>query len=355
MRWRWVVAGVLVLGSLGAAFLALRTRSELSPLRDAAIVDASEDEAAAPLAEEEGGDPFASGTDAAAEIELPGWPGWPLPRGTTLTPETFCEGAAAARLFVRDPRCSIAETKADLVRKKKIPFAEFGEVMARSHAKRCIVRLGASVAKRRVQLDPEAGERCVATGIELAFDVGPSPIDTSACNGYVIGLAQRGEACSEPWECVDGLACVGFTAKKDGRCKPLPPLGAPCGNGEPDKNLPFDIGDRPACAKGAVCDPWGGTCRRAHVRGERCEQDWDCDVDLACRAHVCAGKARVGAGGACIGVAECEPSLYCAGTDYTKHPGVCTEKKRAGESCRDDSECKGHCDAQVCMSWCQSG
>jgi hypothetical protein len=367
MRPKWLVApGVVLTASLGA-FLALaphrNSPKDSGPTSDAtpdydATADASEPDAAS---SSEDSDPFAIDEDASAEIRLPGWPGWPLPKGTTVTPAVFCEGAIAASLFVRNPKCSVAETRADLERNKRKPFAGFGNVMARSKAAHCIARVTASIEKRRVRLDPEAGERCIAAGIDLAFDVVAGPIDTAECNGYLIGLQNEGQSCTDPWECIDGLACVGFTNTKDGRCKSLPQLGAPCGNGEPDRNMPFDIGERPACAKGARCYPWGGRCRRAQKKGERCDEDWDCLEELACRAHKCASKDRVAVGGTCLHIADCAPTLYCAGTDYLEKSGVCTPKKAAGESCNDDSECKGHCEfdartrKRFCMAWCQSG
>jgi hypothetical protein len=374
-RWRGLaVAATVTL--LGAAVIVWRVPRAATPDASTGILvtldarptdatasnaDSSEDDGRPDAATGSERHPFAIEADASAEIRLPGWPGWPLPQGTTLTPTVFCEGATAPRLFVRNPKCSAAEIRADIERNRRMPFGGFGDAMRRSQVLRCIARVTSSVEKARVRLDPEAGERCIAAAIAVAFDVIPSPIDTAECNGYVIGLQQMGQPCTDPWECIDGLACVGFTRTKDGRCKPLPTLGAPCGNGEPDRNLPFDIGDRPACSSGARCFPWGGTCRRARRRGERCEQDWDCLEELACRALRCASKERVAAGGACLADAECAPALHCAGTDYTKTPGVCTEKRAAGEACTDDSECRGHCELDAktpkhaCVAWCQSG
>src|SRR5206468_1385892 len=152
------------------------------------------------------GDPFALDADASPEIALPGWPGWPPPAGTEITPAVFCEGAVAPALFMRDPRCSVAESKADVARNANKPFAGFGRAMERSRAARCIARLASSAAKKRVRLDGEAGKRCIAAAIAAAYDDGPNTFESAACNGYVIGLASAGEPCADPWECSDGLA-----------------------------------------------------------------------------------------------------------------------------------------------------
>lgn len=295
--------------------------------------------------------------DASVEILLPGWPGWPLPATTTLTPMIFCQGTFGVTRYVRDPKCSRAETLED-IETKKHGIEAFGEVMSKSQTVRCVARLGGSVVKRRVELDPEAGIRCIEATIQEISDGWHDVIESAQCNGYVIGRQKDGEPCGQPWECLEGLACVGFTNKGDGRCKELPKVGARCGNGNPDKNLPLDIGDRPACAPGARCAPWGGTCEARIKLGRPCANTWDCMEGLACRGKKCTGEDRVSAGGACVGVYECATGLYCAGTDYMNKLGSCTEKKGAGETCRDDTECKGRCKydnrERKCISWCQS-
>lgn len=93
------------------------------------------------------------------------------------------------------------------------------------------------------------------------------------------------------------------------------------------------LDDGKACASdvqcvNAYCKKTGGAscgvCSKRVAAGETCDEDEDCDGDLACRQQVCV--AYVAAGGTCDATHPCREPLRC-------DSGACAKPVGVGETC----------------------
>ena len=248
----------------------------------------------------------------------------------------------------------------------------------------------------RVAFDVARIEACAAAYDEddaaLQIDVdgtgppGPSELP-AACTDLLEPLAQEGDACTQGWDCVEGLFCQAEPLDAPSlRCLPPAPVGGACLSATGFENGAIRVcGDAASCVDGECvaygtlnapcgaagcgddlyCD--GAMCR---ARGgvddpcasdDACGDDLYCDADDVCRpmqaageacdplAHGCEGVCvvcrpetaggatkclvRSDVGGPCATLADCRHGTYC-GDD-----GVCVAGGTAGDACGQDDEC----------------
>jgi hypothetical protein len=182
----------------------------------------------------------------------------------------------------------------------------------------------------------------------------------------VVGLVANGQPCTHSAECGHNVTCLRADDTTCGRpvCTPLPALGAPC---------------EAACAPGGVCDLATMTCVAAVVtlRGEPCEQDWDCALedfcDTTCKPRLPVGASCARAPTGCVPLAACDfgtstcvaagrPSQrcglggfcldgFCIGDPAAE--GLCSSPLGLGAPCFSGAQCStGVCGGSVMCTAC---
>ena len=186
---------------------------------------------------------------------------------------------------------------------------------------------------------------------------------TSACRNVVTGLQHAGQPCTNDYECVDGLACVGETTTNDGACQAPGALGATCGEGNCAGNCPTDwgFGNHPACVAGAYCF---GTCQALAMPGQSCLGEDSCVSGYVCVATGPQASCKTSyspQGTECQQTQDCLDGLYCDTSVEAGGYGYCEPKGAAGATCTDGHGCNGYCDlpdgggAGTCVALCGSG
>jgi hypothetical protein len=264
----------------------------------------------------------------------------------------FCEGTIGADLFVHDAKCTADDIAS---------MHDFESSLERAYTKACIDVLTDGIANGRVKLDEKKASDCIAEHVAATTrHDATSAVEQKVCDEAIDGTVKDGGACRQPWECVTGLTCVGFSKTADGKCEAPPAAGASCGHAALDVDIfTLDLGDHPACAKGARC--WDKKCEAKKKAGDACAEDSECLEGTACRAGKCGKPDKLKAGATCVVERDCGPHLYCGAaapnaTDAAAQKDrTCTAEKKAGEACGSSDECRGRCVNAACVSFCGSG
>lgn len=290
--------------------------------------------------------------------------------GNVSTAAGYCDGFFGEVVRFFEQRCSAADKQQDIYM--------FLYGFLQGAALECVPTLQASIDKGRASIDAAAATACVngykqlLAGAQGGLNDFPDP-DPSlivACEGAIVGKQPGGAPCAQPFECLQGLTCVGHTPTADGVCG-SPEIGQACGEGESEGNegsISFNFGDHPECAGEAHCDSIyenGEFVKRCVAKGAAGEDCWDddvCQTGLTCHLGVCGTTGPSAAGGPCEGSDDCQDGLYC---DSTLASPACTAKKPSGATCSDGvlggDECLGTCDVPegadtgTCASFCGTG
>jgi len=208
----------------------------------------------------------------------------------------------------------------------------------------CTRTLSAALRHGAVAVDSAAVDACVA-----AFDktlegcewVGPfPPAPPAACQGLVKGKLGAGRKCRSSLECAAGLRCKGVGPTTPGTCGPPKAVRELCGS-TVDTLAGYtrqtDEKDHPECATGHCIKH---RCADPIAAGEPCTVTSDCAAGLSClpqgpRGKVCLEKPLPKGGEPCPGGA-CQEGLSCIS-------GKCATRRRTGETCKSDFECRGGC------------
>jgi hypothetical protein len=215
----------------------------------------------------------------------------------------------------------------------------------------CVGAMSSALADGRIAIDQNALADCskaIAALLASAttFDAVMAIEEPPECVGVVVGKQVAGQPCRQPFECVSGATCVGYSDATQGKCA-VPTLGQACGTGS-GTSTTFHFGHHPECAKGSYCG--SDKCEAVLQAGAKCFSHDACADGLFCVAGTCAAS-KGAAGGACYGTAQCQTGLYCAAK-------ICAPKKKTGEACA-AGECEGRCDETqspaVCVAYCGQG
>ena len=215
----------------------------------------------------------------------------------------------------------------------------------------CVGLMSSALAEGRISIDQNTLAACskaVAALLASAttFDAVMAIEQPPECVGVVVGKQVAGQPCRQPFECVNGASCVGYSDAAQGTCA-VPTLGQACGTGS-GTSTTFHFGHHPECAKGSYCG--SDKCEAVLPAGAKCFSDDACADGLFCVAGTCAAS-KGAAGGACYGTAQCQTGLYCAAK-------ICATRKKTGEACA-AGECEGRCDETqtpaVCVAYCGQG
>lgn len=217
----------------------------------------------------------------------------------------------------------------------------------------CTRMLSAAVRDGAASITEQAVDAC-ASAYERALEgcdwVGPfAPGPPPACQRIVVGQLGEGKSCRSSLECQGGLRCNGVGPTTRGTCGQPKEDGALCG-ATTDALASF-------VRASSVLDAAHPECRSGHCIKHRCaaalpergacQITADCGEGLECvrsgpsgaRATVpdrrCVKLALPHEGQPCPG-GVCADGLSCVA-------GTCRERKGAGQSCREDFECKGGC------------
>lgn len=187
-----------------------------------------------------------------------------------------------------------------------------------------------------------------------------------ACFGMLTGTRAAGSDC-EPFgfanECVAGHYCkAGATCP--GKCTAFAPLGGACdfetpcnpaeGRCAQDKCVAW-VAEGSACSDPGECVPGlacrdtnaGKRCVAVHKLGESCGQPWECGNNV-CDQGKCALTSP--SGGACAHALQCPATDQCVKTG-TNAWGSCAPRPGEGMPCQ-NGECAGalSCSGNVCTS-----
>jgi hypothetical protein len=327
-----------------------------------ALAVACGDDAAAPASTP----PDASSPDAATSDVVQG----DAPVSTGV--EAFCMGTLGLYAPAYEECCD------ETVAPKKY---EFDLTFLRIASAGCTEMLGKSVATGRATFVASAAATCTANVSAYVEgrtcpDVLHSPTNQPAddifkgepgCSEVIAGAQGADAPCSNDYECVDGLTCIGYTAESDGACKPPPGEAAICGNGIPDGSGFVDIfrwgfGTHPRCAPGFHCAGTAlqqGTCKPLVPASGACNDNDDCAEGLRCQVGVCGTAGPAPANAPCDRNSDCQDRHYCKSVDGGY---VCAPREAAGTPCKSalGSECQGTClvpdggSSGSCVAYCGS-
>lgn len=265
--------------------------------------------------------------------------------GTHPQATALCDGMFDPMLKRLKEICSAADQQA----KEYTWLAGF----AASFKTDCVSLLSSGLNDGRITIDGTALAAClnkVTTLLSAAstYDEIMALDEPPECDALVTGKQGVGQKCRQPYECLTGLACVGYTSSVEGTCA-APTLGQACGTGQDSALIvTFNFGDHPECASGLYCD--AHQCEATVPAGAQCWSDDECATSLECVAGTCKASKSV-AGGACYSDNDCQDGLYCE----TK---LCAPLKKTGQVCT-AGDCEGRCDeAQtpaVCVAFCGQG
>lgn len=265
--------------------------------------------------------------------------------------------------------------------------------------------LGDRIQRGRIALSEEGLQQCVALiEAQSCGDEAESCVDdaelSQACEGYVQGLQQEGEACAGSGECADGLICdsdiygsnisaygVALSDIADqGTCLLEAEVDDPClTNGQ--------------CATRdglLYCDQEAGICKERPGAGEACEfvspffegfsESVPCQSGLSCglSTNTCVTECEADSRCNINNEFDCGEGLVCnitdnrASTGLSGNQGYCDEPfpkgKTAtdprecesgsiqmgacegvgGDDCTSDDECRsGYCEDSVCLTVCE--
>lgn len=177
----------------------------------------------------------------------------------------------------------------------------------------CTRVLSDAVARKAVQLDREAVERCGQSSerqLEGCGWVRPQPpLPPAACREVVVGQLAAGGKCRSSLECAAGLHCSG-----SGVCAAPEGPGAACGQR-------FDL----------LTSYTGQAAAAAHP-----------DCAGYCHRGVC--SETVALGGTCLSSGQCGHGNRCAeGRCAAGAEQVAVRLKEAGETCSSPFDCRGWC------------
>ena len=244
----------------------------------------------------------------------------------------------------------------------------------------CTMSLGKSLKAGRAALVPAATATCemnvsAAINARACPDVLRSPSnqasksifnEAAGCSEMLVGRQAADAACSNDYECLDGLTCIGWTSTSDGTCKAPPGESALCGFAIPDGGgfvelVRWGFGTHPRCAPGFYCASSSlqqGTCRALTLASGSCTSNDGCADGLRCQLGVCGTAGPAPAGAPCERSTDCQDRLYCKSTDGGR---VCAVRELAGQPCSGEfsAECQGACvkpdgGTASCVSACGS-
>lgn len=215
----------------------------------------------------------------------------------------------------------------------------------------CVGLMTSGLNEGRITIDQKALADCSKAIAALlasvtTFDAVMAIEEPPECVGVVVGKQVVGQPCRQPFECVNGATCVGYSDAAQGKCA-VPTLGQTCGTGS-GTSTTFHFGNHPECAKGSYCG--ADKCEAVLPAGAKCFSHDACADGLFCVAGTCAAS-KGAVGGACYGTAQCQAGLYCEAK-------ICAPKKKTGEACA-AGECEGRCaetqSPAVCVAYCGQG
>ncbi len=287
--------------------------------------------------------------------------------GPVTTAAGFCDGTFGAVVDYVEQTCSAQDKQSDSYL--------FVWGLLQGAVEQCSTVLQSSIDKGRAAINTQAATSCVdgyrqaiaAAGSFDSLDKAVSEQLEQACTSAITGSQQIGAACAQPYECIDGATCVGYTSTADGTCQ-TPALGEACGKGEStsgEMTFNFSFGNHPECASG-YCDSiyengeFIDRCVALKAAGEDCYDEEQCQSGLRCQLGVCSTDGPAQVGGACQVNDDCSDGLYC-----TNDTNLCAAKKKTGETCAagafGGNECEGTCqapegaDTGACAPFCGSG
>jgi hypothetical protein len=264
--------------------------------------------------------------------------------------------------------------------------------------------LSAEVAAGRTAYDPARANACTASlatlGCGDAAAAGPTAagaLALPACAGAVAGALASGATCFDDVDCRPGLSCsAAFTGTCPGTCAAPAAAGESCALRPCGAGLACDVGAGATCQPtagaggpcpcraGAWCDRSGTApvCRAVKGGGSSCSGPAECADGLACAGSPSTCQPFRGAGSSCTPTAPgCAPGLACdpasgtcqaapaagracvvtvSATNFTLPcldgwcdagaTRACVPYKADGQSCTQDIQCRGFCDAvaKVC-------
>lgn len=309
----------------------------------------------------DGSSPEAAAPDGAAQTDAP----------VSADTEAFCKGT----LGLYAPRF---EACCDPTAAPKL--YSFDDTLLKGLLLACTTSLGKSVASGRATFVPAAAATCQAN-VSAAIqgracpDVLRAPSnqpsasifnEAAGCQDAVVGRQGADAPCSNDYECVDGLTCIGWTAQSDGTCKTPPAEAALCGYAIPDGGgfielVRWGFGTHPRCAAGLYCASTAsqqGVCRVSKAADAACGSSDECAAGLRCQNGACGTGAPAPADAPCERNSDCQDRLFCKSADGGR---VCAPRGVAGTSCSNafGSECQGACvepdgGTASCVAFCGS-